>query len=176
MNERSKAQGVGVAQQLLCGFRYFDFRVCVDNGKFYAVHGDDETNNVYAVVPSDNGEKRKKVLADTGKPFLFDDIRKFCMNPAFSKELVILHFSHFVGKGGQNFNSKNDQPDFAKLIREYFGDMLVPPTDTIPTYGACIAAGKRIVAIVDNDDSWYDPGGRNGPSVEQTQVLPRPLL
>lgn len=162
INERSKAQGVNVARQLVCGYRYFDFRVCVDNGKFYVVHGPDETDNVYGVVQSTNEEKRKEVLAEIGKPFLFDDIQKFCLNEDYSKELVILHFSHFEGKGGQNFNAKNDQPDFADLIREYFGDLLVPPADKIPTYGKCIADGKRIVAIVDNDDSWYDkPGEMN---------------
>jgi len=147
---RSKAQELNITRQLNAGFRYFDFRVCVDNGVFYAVHGDDPTSNNYAAVAS-----RRQ---DVGKNFIFEDIRKFC--EAHKQELVILHFSHFVGKGGQDFNAKDDQPDFADLIREYFRDMLVAPQSSIPAYGACVTDGKQIVAIVDSDDTWNQRQGQ----------------
>ncbi|MCU1258459.1 MAG: protein 1-like [Bryobacterales bacterium] len=145
----SQAQGANITTQLACGFRYFDFRVCVNNGVFYAVHGAATTNNNYAAIAS----RRDAAFKETGKQFIFDDIKNFCKS--HPKELVILHFSHFVGSGSQKFSNR-DEKDFAQLIREYFSGMLIP-RHRWQSYGDCIRAGQQVVAIVDDDATWY-PG------------------
>src|ERR1043166_8567781 len=70
IDEGSKAQGLDIKRQLECGFRYFDFRVCVDDGVFYAVHGGASTNNNYCAIPS----RRQDALKDNPKGFVFEDI------------------------------------------------------------------------------------------------------
>lgn len=150
INKRSKAQGMSITQQLTAGFRYFDFRVMVNNGVYYAVHGGDTTDNNYtAVKGARSGLKNKR--------FILDDIANFlATRPG---ELVILNFSHFSAHGSQDFNA-DDKKNFGKLLKDHFGTKLVPrfkkPT---VTYGACIAAGQQVVAIVEDDNDWYEYSG-----------------
>lgn len=149
----SQTQGSDIAGQLAAGVRYFDFRVCVKDGVFFAVHGGATTKNNYTAIAS----KRQHALADGYGGFILEAIHDFCL--AYPKELVILNFSHFVGSSTDRFNS-DDERDFSALLFEIFEgmmpDLTVAGTGPTTTYGTLIDKRMRVIPIVDDggDPHW----------------------
>ena len=141
INRRSQTQSLTIAQQLAAGYRYFDFRVKVNNGVYYGVHGIDATDHIYCEVKAGDG------------PYIFTDIKEFLIGRP--EELVILSFSHFDAHLFQSFNH-DDKLNFVDQVKAYFGSLLIPRSRTpLVTYGECMAANQQVLVLIEDDDDWY---------------------
>lgn len=154
---RSQTQSKDIQQQLEAGFRYFDFRVKLNDGVYYGYHGGDNTEHDYTSIDPYKGNR----------PFIFDQIKDFLTT--HPKELLILNFSHFKG-----FEKSSQARDFITQLESHFAGLLVPRALTPSvTYGTCINNRQRVVAIISDDDDdnklaqdWYQypantPPGKN---------------
>jgi len=155
----SQTQGSDIGGQLAAGVRYFDFRVCVNDGVFFAVHGGATTKNNYTAIAS----KRKHALAEGYGGFILEAVHDFCLT--YPKELVILHFSHFAGSGTQRF-SPDDERDFSALLFEIFEGMMPDLTvaGTVPlprrerwSIRECASSRLWMTAAIRNPDSTTPP-------------------
>lgn len=153
INAKSKTQEFNAWDQLAHGFRYFDFRVRVDNGVFFSHHGADESrDNGYAQWPTETTD-------DNG--IVFSLITQYC--DQHPREVVVLNFTDFSAVWNQSFTD-DDKKHFMDCIKRRFGDRLILRsrdfngnlTNTIPTYGACIpqdpgARGRQVLVLVNED-------------------------
>ena len=147
INERSRTQSLTIAQQLEAGYRYFDFRVKVDNGLYFGVHDVDSTDHYYCEV------------TEGDRPYIFADIKQFLIGRP--GELIVLSFSHFDAVVFQSFNH-DDKLHFVNQIKAYFGTLLIPRSRTaLVTYGECMAAHQQVLVLIDDDDDWYSSSDPN---------------
>ncbi|MGH7866219.1 MAG: hypothetical protein ACREP9_00980 [Candidatus Dormibacteraceae bacterium] len=154
INTQSKTQEYSIKGQLMYGVRYFDFRVKVDNGQFFAHHGlDDARHNPYAQypveIPKSNGE-------------IFYEISEFCND--HPGEVVIVNFTDFTAVARQSFND-DDKRHFMERMRAIFGKKMVRRKELwkddkgqpvygndIPTYGDCMNNGWKILVLINEND------------------------
>ena len=158
INAKSQTQQYDIWHQLAHGYRYFDFRVRVDNGVFFSHHGADESrDNGYAQYPTETTD-------DNG--IVFSSIVQYL--DRYQREVVILNFTDFSAVWNQSFTD-DDKKHFMDCIRRHFGDRLILRqqdasgnyANTIPTYGACIPAdpaqrGRQVLVIVNEDVAVWD--------------------
>ncbi len=145
----SQAQGYDIPHQLMVGFRYFDFRVKVNSGVYYGVHGPSTTDHDYTAVNPGTGNP----------PFIFDQIADFLKT--HPNELVILNFSHFKSFGTL------DPLNFIGQLELHFEDILVPRAKKATVkYGDCIIAKQQVVAIISDtgDDAGMAQDWRQRPT------------
>ena len=144
---RSQTQNKDITAQLDAGYRYFDFRVKMNGDVFYGVHGGDNTEHDYVALGGQGNQ-----------PYVLDDIANWLKQPEHRQELVFLCFSHLVAHGDQTF----DPMKFLPLLLAHLHGLLVPRAIT-PTslFRECIddqnvGSNRQVVAIIDDDPSWYD--------------------
>jgi hypothetical protein len=141
MSQYSRTQEYNIADQLLHGVRYFDFRVRVDNGVFFSHHGStDSRENKFAQAPP-----------EPAGSWIFSDIAAFCNG--HPGEIVIMSFTNFSSVWNQSFND-NDKLNFIISLKNHFGSLLVQndgSSNSIPTYSQCIGKGQRVVVIINDD-------------------------
>lgn len=93
--DNTRTQMFDIRMQLMQGVRVFDLRPVLYDGTFYTAH---QSKNDLSGHQGAIGTRLDKA---------FDQIADFVKRSESSKELIILHFSHFI-----NWNRRDRQPDF----------------------------------------------------------------
>jgi hypothetical protein len=133
----AKTQSLTIKEQLIRGIRYFDLRVRVHNGVFYAHHGPVGTENHFTDI--------------------LTDIRDFLREEP--GELVVLQFSDFDQPASEGITLENilnvktlrftleDHRRFVQLIKTTFEGMLIPSTSPPSSLTLNKVLPKQIIAI-----------------------------
>lgn len=137
----AKTQNLSILQQLQAGSRYFDLRICINDGHLQTYHGDTTLGAYGALLGT-----------------IMGDVKTFMQSPAASEEVVILKFSHSYK------NSVERTVQVVKLLGNLLythatkdGNAHALPAINLATMPLSALKGKVVAVFEDEYSDYWSP-------------------